>query len=75
MGLTWKPRGAESSIFDGRDTTGRFYAHATNISGRWRVYLAPWAVWPATAGSHSVRTGLRLSPISRGRSAHGSLPR
>jgi hypothetical protein len=79
MGLTWKPRGAESSIFDGRDTTGRFYAHATNISGRWRVYLAPWAVWPRRrALTRSVPVyGCRLSrgdgpltgryPASRGR--------
>jgi hypothetical protein len=42
VGLTWKPRGGGRSIFDGRDSTGRFYAHATNISGDWRIYIAPW---------------------------------
>jgi hypothetical protein len=43
VGVTWTPRGGGSSNFDGRDTTGLFYAYATNISGRWRIYLAPWA--------------------------------
>jgi hypothetical protein len=33
VGLTWKARGGERSTFDGRDATGRFYAHVTNISG------------------------------------------
>jgi hypothetical protein len=43
VGLTWKARGGERSTFDGRDATGRFYAHVTNISGPWTIYLAPWA--------------------------------
>jgi hypothetical protein len=43
VGLTWKPRGGGTSTFDGRDTAGRFYAYATNISGRWTIYLTPWA--------------------------------
>jgi hypothetical protein len=43
VGLTWKARGAETSTFDGRDATGKLYAHATNISGRWTIYLTPWA--------------------------------
>jgi hypothetical protein len=30
-------------MFEGRDAGGRFYAHATNISGSWTIYLAPWA--------------------------------
>jgi hypothetical protein len=30
-------------MFEGRDSSGRFYAHATNISGSWTIYLAPWA--------------------------------
>jgi hypothetical protein len=41
--LTWKPRGGDRSTFDARDATGRLYAHATNISGRWTMYLTPWA--------------------------------
>jgi hypothetical protein len=43
VGLTWKPQGGSVSTFEGRDTGGRFYAHATNISGCWTIYLAPWA--------------------------------
>jgi hypothetical protein len=43
VGLVWTARGGGQSTFDGRDATGRFYAHATNISGRWTIYLAPWA--------------------------------
>jgi hypothetical protein len=43
VGLTWKARGGETSTFDGRDETGRLYAHATNISGNWTIYLAAWA--------------------------------
>jgi hypothetical protein len=43
VGLTWKARGGERSTFDGRDSDGRLYAHATNISGRWTIYLTPWA--------------------------------
>jgi hypothetical protein len=43
VGLTWKPRGGERSTFDGRDSTGRKFAHASNISGAWRIYLCPWA--------------------------------
>jgi hypothetical protein len=43
VGLNWKARGGSTSTFDGRDTTGRFYAYATNITGRWTMYLAPWA--------------------------------
>jgi hypothetical protein len=43
VGLVWKPRGGDRSTFDGRDATGRFYAYATNITGRWTIYLAPWA--------------------------------
>jgi hypothetical protein len=30
-------------MFEGRDPGGRFYAHGTNISGSWTIYLAPWA--------------------------------
>lgn len=41
--LTWKARGGERSTFDGRDASERFYAHVTNISGPWTIYLAPWA--------------------------------
>jgi hypothetical protein len=43
VGLTWTARGAETSTFDGRDETGKLFAHATNISGRWTIYLTPWA--------------------------------
>jgi hypothetical protein len=43
VGLTWKPRGGGHSTFDGRDATGRHYGYATNISGRWTIYLTPWA--------------------------------
>ena len=43
MRLKWEARGGEVSTFDGRDETGRYYAHATNISGRWTIYLTPWA--------------------------------
>ena len=43
VGLTWKARGGERSTFDGHDLSGRFYAYATNISGPWTIYLAPWA--------------------------------
>jgi len=43
VGLTWKARGGERSMFDGRDASGRFYAQVTNISGPWTIYLAPWA--------------------------------
>jgi hypothetical protein len=43
VGLKWKPRGGGRSTFDGRDATGRRYAHATNISGAWTIYLTPWA--------------------------------
>jgi hypothetical protein len=43
VGLTWRPRGGGRSTFDGRDTTGKLYAHATNISGNWTIYLTPWA--------------------------------
>ena len=43
MGLTWKPRGGDRSTFDGRDSTGRHYGYVTNISGRWTIYLTPWA--------------------------------
>jgi hypothetical protein len=43
VGLAWKPRGGGRSTFDGRDGAGRFYAYATNISGNWTIYLAPWA--------------------------------
>lgn len=43
VGLVWKPRGGDRSTFDGRDANGRLYAHATNISGRWTIYLTPWA--------------------------------
>jgi hypothetical protein len=42
-GLTWKARGGGQSTFDGRDANGRFYAHPTNISGVWTIYLTPWA--------------------------------
>jgi hypothetical protein len=43
VALTWTARGGGRSTFDGRDATGRLYAHATNISGRWTIYLTPWA--------------------------------
>jgi hypothetical protein len=43
VGLVWKARGGERSTYDGRDADGRLYAHATNISGRWTIYLTPWA--------------------------------
>jgi hypothetical protein len=43
VGLTWKARGGGRSTFAGRDATGKHYAHATNISGRWTIYLTPWA--------------------------------
>ena len=35
--------GPGGSIYDGRDDTGRFYAHASQLSGDWTIYLAPWA--------------------------------
>jgi len=41
--LTWKARGGGRSTFEGRDATGKLYAHATNISGAWTIYLTPWA--------------------------------
>jgi len=43
VGLTWTPGGGDRSTFDGRDSSGRLYGHVTNISGRWKIYLAPWA--------------------------------
>jgi hypothetical protein len=46
MGVwVWSGRREEAgrSTFDGRDDSGRLYAHATNISGRWTIYLTPWA--------------------------------
>jgi hypothetical protein len=43
VGLTRKPRDGERSTFDGRDSTGRHYGYVTNISGRWTIYLTPWA--------------------------------
>jgi len=45
MGLRWHPRGDGRSTFDGRDATGRHCGYVTNISGRWMIYLTPWA-WP-----------------------------
>ncbi|MGH2394013.1 MAG: hypothetical protein ACRDGH_11090 [Candidatus Limnocylindria bacterium] len=55
MGLTWTPRGGGTSTFDGCDAEGRFHAHATNVSGDWTIYLAPWA-----CGRES---GLALGPF------------
>jgi hypothetical protein len=43
VSLVWKARGGGRSTFDGWDDSGRLYAHATNISGRWTIYLTPWA--------------------------------
>lgn len=43
VGLTWKPRGASTSAFDGHDDTGRHCGYVTNITGRWTFYLTPWA--------------------------------
>jgi hypothetical protein len=43
VGLIWKARGGERSTFDGRDTTGKMFAYATNVSGRWTIYMTPWA--------------------------------
>jgi hypothetical protein len=43
VGLTWKPRGGDRSTFDGRDANGRHAGYVTNISGRWTIYLTPWA--------------------------------
>jgi hypothetical protein len=42
-------------MFEGRDPTGRSYAHATNISGRWTIYLTPWACG-RDGGQRSVRS-------------------
>jgi hypothetical protein len=61
LGLTWKPRGGGVSTFDGRDTNCRFYAHATNISGDWTIYLAPWACGRAS--------GLALGPFEDAQAA------
>jgi hypothetical protein len=43
VGLTWKARGGGRSTFDGRDDMGKMFAYATNITGRWTIYLTPLA--------------------------------
>jgi hypothetical protein len=43
VSLVWTARGGGRSTFDGRDATGRHCGYVTNISGRWTVYLTPWA--------------------------------
>jgi hypothetical protein len=43
VALRWRPRGGERSTFDGSDSSGRRCGYVNNISGRWTVYLTPWA--------------------------------
>jgi hypothetical protein len=43
VGLAWKPRCSGRSTFDGSGATGRNCGYVTNISGRWTIYLTPWA--------------------------------
>jgi hypothetical protein len=60
VGLTWKLRPG-GSIYEGRDGTGKFYAHASSLSGDWTVYLAPWAC--------GRKAGLSIGPFTDAKEA------
>ena len=53
VGLVWDDD--RGYIRKGRDTSGRFYAHASQLTGEWYVYLAPWAC--------GLAGGLSLGPF------------
>jgi hypothetical protein len=45
VGLAWTRRPG-GYVWDGRDTTGRFYAHVSRLTGAWIVYVTRWGCGP-----------------------------